>query len=142
MGIRDQRAADGQHLLLAARELVAHVLPALGQPRKEREHLLRGPGIAAPERFCAKASRCSRTLRFGKICRPLGHQRDAEARDAVGRQPFDALGRENRCSLERRGSTHDRAHRRGLAHAVAAEQRAHFTGRTSSAILKRTWLEP
>ena len=49
--IEDQRAADREHLLLAAGELVAEIAPALGQPRKQLRRLLasvHGPG--APPR--------------------------------------------------------------------------------------------
>jgi hypothetical protein len=47
LGIGHQRPADRQHLLFAARELVAHVALALGEPRKKAEGALEGPGIAA-----------------------------------------------------------------------------------------------
>ena len=42
-----QRAADGEHLLLAAGELPAAVPEPLGEPRKGREHPVERPVAAA-----------------------------------------------------------------------------------------------
>src|SRR3954464_3989607 len=41
-----ERAADGQHLLLAAGKLRAAVRQARAKPREEVEHALDGPGLA------------------------------------------------------------------------------------------------
>jgi hypothetical protein len=71
LGVGHQRAADGQHLLLAARQLVAEVGRALGQARKQAVHALDGPGIGRPRRRPV-ATRFSRTLRLGNTCRPSG----------------------------------------------------------------------
>ena len=46
-GVAHQRAADRQHLLLAAGNLVAHVGAAFGKPRKELIDALHGPGTGA-----------------------------------------------------------------------------------------------
>ena len=49
LGIEGQRAADRQHLLLAAGELVAHVGGALGEARKHHVDGGERPGIGAVE---------------------------------------------------------------------------------------------
>ena len=66
---------------------------------------------------------------IGKYLAALGHEADAELGDAVGGQVADVGAVEPDRARGRRRQAHDRAHRRGLAHAVAAEQRHHFAGR-------------
>ena len=70
-----QRAADRQHLLLAAGELRCPCSAPLGQAREQLEDALRRPGRRSPS--CAVAPRerelrCSSTVRLAKICRPSG----------------------------------------------------------------------
>ena len=49
--IEHQRAADREHLLLAAGELIAEIAPPLGEPREQRVDLVGGPAArAAPPR--------------------------------------------------------------------------------------------
>src|SRR5262249_20641548 len=50
VGIAHEGAPDGQHLLLAARELVGAVASALAQPREELVHALQAPAPAAAPR--------------------------------------------------------------------------------------------
>ena len=44
--VRDEGAADGEHLLLAAGKLISLVVAPFPEAGKEPEHLFRGPGIA------------------------------------------------------------------------------------------------
>ena len=66
-----QRSADGQHLLLAARELIAAMVEALGEAGKKLKHARkvqrrrRRGGRSAITRFSA-------TLRLAKMPRPSG----------------------------------------------------------------------
>ena len=102
---RHQRAADGQHLLLAAGQRAALLRDALAQAREEREHALevgarcrRGrPG----RRRRARGSR-ARVIR-GKMRRPSGDWRDAEPHDAVGRQRVQAWPLKLHGAAPRRG---------------------------------------
>ena len=67
--IDDQRAADRQHLLLAAGQLAAEIAAPLRQPREHREHALQRP---RPGR--ATAVRFSSTVSERKMLRSCGDQ--------------------------------------------------------------------
>ena len=80
VGIRHQRPRDRQHLLLAAAQLVAAIVPPLGEPREHREDLLEIPAVAAlgardraaARRAGAAIARFSCTVSDGKMRRPCG----------------------------------------------------------------------
>jgi len=123
-----QRPTDGEHLLLAAGKPSAEVAGAVGQPREERIDPVERPRLL---RFATVGGEGDEVLlhrQVGKDLAALGHQRQAHARDAVGRQPVDALAEESDGTCRRRRQAHDRAYRRRLAHAVAAEQARRFAG--------------
>ena len=72
--VRQQRAPDGEHLLLAARELRAAVPLALGEAREEVVDGVDRP-VASVARDVARGRimrRCSSTLSDGKSRRPCG----------------------------------------------------------------------
>ncbi len=117
-----QRAADGEHLLLAARKLVAHVVRALGEPREKLEHSAWGPGIGPRRAVAGKRDQILAHREVGKDLPPFGHQRNAGARDAIGRLALDALAAEADRSAFGARQAHDGAHGGGLAHAVTAQQ--------------------
>ena len=72
VGIAHQRAADRQHLLLAARQHAAGRVGALAQQRKERKRVLATSGRPVPVGPFMPRSRFSRTVRSGKIARSSG----------------------------------------------------------------------
>src|SRR5258708_4346970 len=116
--IGHQRAPDGEHLLLAAGELVAVVAMAGLELREERLHAPERPRAAPPgggdEVFADGGG--------GEDLAAFGHQADARLRDAVGGQAADPLAIKGDHTRLRRGDADDRFDGRGLAHAVAAEQ--------------------
>ena len=67
--IGEQRAGDREHLLLAAGELAAAIVLALGQPRKGLVDALDRPGAAAQP---AASCRCSSTVSERHSRRPCG----------------------------------------------------------------------
>ena len=81
-----QRAADREHLLLAAGELVAHVAAALGEPRKQRMDFLQRPGIGRIEAVGGGGDEIFAHGEVRENLPALGHEADAELGDAVGRQ--------------------------------------------------------
>ena len=102
---------------------------ALGEPRKQRADLVERPWLG---RAAAVGRRRDQILARGEIGEnlpALGHQADAELGDAVGRAARGSPRRRSGSSRPRRRQPHDRAHGRGLAHAVAAHQRHHLAGR-------------
>ncbi len=124
--IGHQRAADRQHLLLAAGELIAHVALALGKLRKEIEHARKRPARAV-----ARSS--SRDQVFGdgerrKDLPSLRHQAEPRLRDPVGRQSDERAALEHDAAAKHRQQAHDGVDRRGLTHAVAPQQRHHLAG--------------
>ncbi len=119
--IERQRPADRQHLLLAAGELVAEIAAAFLQPRKHLVDLFDGPGSGLGHRrhvfFHRQRTEDIALLRHPAdpgprpLVRP--HRRDIEPaeRDRAAKTPGDA---------------DDRIDQRGLAGAVAAQQRQHL----------------
>src|SRR6267143_415814 len=126
--IGHQRPADGEHLLLAARELVAVVVPPCVQVRKQDIDPLEGPGIFPAAAIGGRGEEVFTHGKVGKHLAALGHQAEAGLRYAVGRQVLYRLSFEADGSRPGRRDPHYRAHRRGLAHAVASEQGHYLPG--------------
>src|SRR5258708_24027286 len=122
--IGHQRAADGEHLLLAAGELVAVVAMAGLELREERIYALERPRAAPP----GGGDEVFADGEVGEDLAAFGHQADARLRDAVGGQAADPLAIKGDHTRLRRGDAHDRFDGRGLAHAVAAEQADELRG--------------
>src|ERR1700722_14998159 len=124
-----RRAAERQHLPLAARQRAGALAPPLGQPRKEAEDALHQARDARfGDRGCAEAQVLLDGL-ADEQAPALGREREAarddrmrgQARDR-GAVPFDRPG-------ARRHQSGDRIERRRLAGTVRAEQRHHAAGR-------------
>src|SRR5215510_8207687 len=118
VGIADQRAPAGQHLLLAARELVATIAQTLTQPGKEVERPREAPARAVAGPLADRQMLADRERREDAAA--LRHQAHPAARDLVGRQTRDVLAAQQDAAAARRREADDRAHERGLADAVAA----------------------
>src|SRR5712691_13508 len=124
--IGHERPADGEHLLLAAREPAAEVVHAPGEAGEECQHLGKSPRVARCAAVFRERDQVLAHAQVGKDLASFGDQRDAAARDAVGAPPLDALAAEADDSASCRGEAHDRAYRRRFSHAVAPEQRRHL----------------
>ena len=99
LGLRQQRAADGEHLLLAAGELHAAVLAALGQAREELVDGVGRPAVAAaPRRGHPQVLVDGERLEQPP---PLGHVADPGAGDLVRRARRRARGPRRRSSRSR-----------------------------------------
>jgi hypothetical protein len=99
----------------------------LAEPREQRARRFSSVhGWARPSRFAAVATRFSRTVRFGKICRPSGTSPTPSRAIRSGVEAERGAAREGDRAAERRNEAHDGPHRGRLAHAVAAEQRDHL----------------
>ena len=77
MRVGHQRAADREHLLLAAGELVAHVVGALRQAREQREHPLERPRLARAAAVVGERDEVLAHRQVGEDLPALGHERDA-----------------------------------------------------------------
>ncbi len=122
-----QRAADGKHLLLAARELLAAMRKPLGQARKGGHHAVEGPGAAAVD---ARALAHHEVLAHREVredAAAFGHIADAQARHFLGRPAGHGAAVDLHFARGRTHVAHHAADERGLAHAVAPEQ-AHRRG--------------
>src|SRR2546427_704652 len=115
--VAHQGAADGQHLLLAARELAGAALRALGQAGEERVNLLERPAPPAAAGDVEVLAHAER----GEHAAALRHQRHA-ALDAAERRPRGdvVIPEAHAAATWLRKSDHG-SDQRGLAHAVAAE---------------------
>ena len=114
-----QRAADGEHLLLAAGERVGLLIAALRELREERDHPLLAPVAGCGRR----PTRFSRTVSVGKQRRPSGTSpRPSHAARCEGSR---ARSWPAKAMLPSRCWHHaaDGPDGRGLAHAVAAHER-------------------
>ena len=118
----EQRARDREHLLLAAGELRAAIVLALGEPREGVVDALDRPRAAARLRDDAQM------LVDGERAPqppPLRHVADAEPRDLRRIEPRQLLAAEADRAAGRAHEAHDGLAERGLAHAVAADDREH-----------------
>src|SRR5258707_432628 len=115
--IQDQGAADREHLLLAARKLVAEVAAAFLKPRKQlvdaRLGPWAGPGHGGEILLDGE--------RFEDVAL-LRHPADAGKGALVRAQRRDVAAIEADTAGEEARHAHDRIDQGGLAHAVAAEQ--------------------
>ena len=117
--VLEEGARDGEHLLLAARELAAAVAPPLGEPREHVVHPIHGPRAAA-------APREAQVLVHGEVRpepAPLGGVGDAPRRDLVGGEPGDVVPLEADRAPPHREEPHDRVAQGRLAHAVPPDHR-------------------
>ena len=121
-----QRPGDREHLLLAARELVTHVVEPDRQRGKQAQHPVEGPGILPPPPVGRRRHEVLPDREVGKDLAPLGHEPEADLRHAVRRPPVDRPAVEANLPGERRDDAHDRAHGRRLAHAVAPQESHDF----------------
>ena len=121
-----QRARDRDHLLLAAGEIVRRDVHALLQAREIFEDLLLAPhhAVAAVGRAREAAEREVLGDRHaGEQAAPLRHVADAEPRDVRRRHAGDVAALVLDRAGRRRHQPGQRLQQRGLAGAVAAEQR-------------------
>ncbi len=88
-----QRAADRQHLLLAAGEKIGHRAGALGEARKQRENLCERPRIGGAVAVGGGGEKIFARGQIGKDLAAFRHQPDAELGDAIGRQAADLARR-------------------------------------------------
>ena len=115
-----QDAGDGQHLLLAARQLAAAAREPLAQVGEERIDPLDAhpPGLGDHRRqeqvLLDREAREDRAL--------LRAERDAEPGDALDRQADELAVLEHDRAAAFADDAHDRLERRGLAGAVSPEQ--------------------
>src|SRR6266481_1025984 len=122
-GARAEDAPDGQHLLLAARELGALAPQALLQVWEETENGVdrqaAGPDLGGQQQvFLDVQARKDAPL--------LRAEGQAEARDPIGPERRQLLPAEADRPLAAGDHAHDRLERRGLARAVAPEERHHL----------------
>ena len=122
LGRGHQRAADGQHLLLAARQQAGVLRPALPQDREVRVHLLHvarhavavAAGVGAHQQVVVHRQQREHFAPLGHVREPLLHD---EGRVAGG----DVLALEVHAALARVDDARDGLEDGGLACAVAAQ---------------------
>ena len=93
------------------------------QAREELEYLVERPRIIAAVVIGGSRQQVFTHVEIGKNLPPLGHQADPELRDPVGRLAADADAIKPNFTVSTLQGTHDRTNRRGLTHAVTADQR-------------------
>ena len=128
LGLQHHGPADGEHLLLAARQRAAGLVAPLGQERKVVEQLgqqllLARLADAGAVEAGAQVLHDGQQLEDAAI---LGNVGNAHAGDLVGGRAADRLAFEQHSSLARVDDTHDGLERRALADAVAAQQAHHL----------------
>ena len=116
-GLSTSARRDRQHLLLAAGQLVAEILPALVEPREQLIDLVGGPAAGLRDR----GQVFLHGERFENVAL-LRHPADADMGALIGAQPGDVGAVERNRAAEITGDADDGIDQRGLAHAVAAEQ--------------------
>ena len=124
--IGHQRAADRQHLLLAAGERVTHVASPLGKAWEQRVNLFDRPRIGA----AAAIARCGNQVfahrQIRKYLAPFRHEANSELRNPKRGELADVLPGETDRAGARGRQPQDGADGRGFAHAVAAHHGHHL----------------
>ena len=126
-GIGGQGAANGEHLLFATRQLVAQMVLPLGQLREEGEDLGDSPWIASCMAIGGEGDEMLAHRQVGEDLATFRHQGDALAGDQVRAQPGESLSGKADLAGACRHHAADGANRRGLAHAVSAQQGGDLT---------------
>src|SRR6185369_17068483 len=119
--IGDEGTADREHLLLAARELVAEVVAAAGEGGEHREDARRRPRGRAFDAGTMERAQVLLDAEVREHLSSFGDERDPAASDPVRREPGDGAAGERDRPCARPHEAHHRAHERRLAHAVPAE---------------------
>ena len=123
-----QAAGDGQHLLLATAHRAGLLGQALGQPGEDRQHLV--PVGSAPRPRPGEGAECQVLghRQVGEDAPPLGHldQPGLHHRAVVGARQVMAV--KAHAPAPGRQQAADREVQRGLAGAVAAQQRDDLVG--------------
>jgi hypothetical protein len=120
--VAEQRAANGQHLLLAAREHARLGLAALPEMGKVGVHLIRCPqGRTGPRGLHADAHVLV-DRQVGEDLALLGHIGEAGARDPERPAPREIDAVQPHGARARSDQAHDRLQRRRSARAIAPEQ--------------------
>ena len=127
--LRHQRAADRQHLLLAAAERARHLGAALGQHRQQLVDLIerRAPRRARGRRIGADLE----VLQHGHEREqppPLGHQHQPVQDPLVGGQRVDARLADEDAAGRAGAQAGEREHQRALAGGVGADQADDLAG--------------
>ena len=120
--IEEQRTRDREHLLLAAGELIAAVVAALGEPRKcfvDARNRPSRPVVAGGEAQMLLDSE------RGPEPAALRHVAEADLRDLRRGAADELLAHEPDRSAGHREQADDRLAQSRLAHAVAADERQH-----------------
>src|SRR5262249_34482222 len=113
-------AADGQHLLLAARERPGALAASFAQAREQRVDAFRVP--AATVEAALGDHEVFLDAERGKYAPTLGHETHPAAHRLEGRNRGNIHALEQHLSSAWTIETHDRVHQCRLAYAVASEQ--------------------
>ncbi|RYC77787.1 hypothetical protein BFJ63_vAg19339, partial [Fusarium oxysporum f. sp. narcissi] len=125
-GIRHQRASDGQHLLLTARQQVSGGKAALVQLREDLVDAIHSPWRGPRGPAGRRRHEVLVQGQVGKDVPSLGHEAHAQPRDLVGRQAGDVDALERDVPALLRKQPQDAVHRGRLSHAVAAHEAHHL----------------
>ncbi len=125
--IAHQRAGDGQHLLLAARQPPCHAVLQRGEQRERLVDPLDRPIVLAVGPFLRANDEIVLDAVLGENLAVFGNIAKADARDAIGRAAGHVAAEDANGAGLGRGEACDGLHRRALARAVAPEQRDRLT---------------
>ncbi len=122
--VAHQRAADGEHLLLAAGERAGGLLHAFFQPRENRENVI---AVLRVQRGVVLQIGAHREILVDGEIREnhpaLRHMAKSARHDPMRRQRRDVFAEKRDLARLRSQQSGDRAQRGGLPRAVAADQR-------------------
>ena len=119
--VEEQRPADREHLLLASRQLGPAIATSFGEAGNNSYTASRVQRL--PRVPLASIVRCSSTVSDAEQAATLRHIRDAALGDLLRHVVVDSLAVEDDLTRRRPHETHDRVAQRGLAHAVATDDR-------------------
>ena len=125
-GVTEQRARDGDHALLAAGERAGALAEKALHVGKQRQDLIEGPAALPRARRAARGLEVLGDRQAGEEAAVLRHEAEAGAAGLERLAPADLDAVEADRAGARPHQPHDAGERRGLAGAVAPEERDDF----------------
>ena len=136
--VRDERATDREHLLLAAGELRSAVALPLGEAREQLVDALARPLAAVRLAPAARDAQVLVDRERREEAAALGHVPDASPRDLVRGDADEFLPvEEDRALRARWRDSHDRVAERRLAHPVSPDDRDRLVAHREAHVLER-----
>src|SRR5690606_33672464 len=118
-----QGAPNGQHLLFASGKLIAHVVCAFAQTRKQRKHAFECPGLIGSTAVASKGDKIFADRQVGEDMPAFGNYCNAKTCNAISAPAPDVVSVEADCPTTDGCQTKYGTHSGCFPHSVTSQQR-------------------